>query len=106
MLLCILDTETTCSFSLWMAELTSPHNVHVLLFETCECIILYGKKNWLWLRILNRKIILDNLSGPKIIMRVLMTRRQERQHSGYVKTEARSWNEVGKSCELRKGGSL
>lgn len=46
MLLCILDTETTCSFSLWMAELTSPHNVHVLLFETCECIILYGKKNF------------------------------------------------------------
>lgn len=48
---------------------------HLLIFKTCEYVISYGKMNFSdanKLRILYEEIILDDLDGPNIIIRVLI----------------------------------
>lgn len=59
----IVETEegrTVQEAAWWLSK-----DSHFQILETYEYVALHGERNFqIWLRILNRKIILDYLSGP------------------------------------------
>lgn len=58
----------------------NPKEIHVLIPSIYEYIISHGKRNFadvIKLRVLRWEIILDYLSGPSIITKVLIRGRQE-----------------------------
>lgn len=73
----------------------SPHNVHVLITETCESVILHGKSDFAdgssersW----DGKTILEYVSGSNVVKRVLRRGRQkgeDREGAVTVETEVR-----------------